>query len=97
MNAAAEWAKGRAGAARGKAEASERHAEEMERVREELEEARVAEIAELKMAHAMDLEKRQGALKTTREQLKETVEQVSALRDQHERSAADARAAEATA
>jgi hypothetical protein len=75
-NAGAEWAKGRAGAARSGAGANKAHAEEVERIREEL----AAEMAELKAAHAQDLEKRQAAASKTREQLKETVDQIRELR-----------------
>jgi hypothetical protein len=55
-----------------------------------------AAVEALKAAHAIELEKRQGAHKTTREQLTETADQVRELRGRHERSAAEARAAEAS-
>lgn len=76
-------------------QSDEAHAREVEKIREELEKARVAEIAALKAAHARDLEKRQGALKSTREQLKETADEIQTLRGQHERSAAEASASRA--
>ena len=71
------------------------HAEEVAKIRRELEEEREAEIARLKEAHAAEIEKRQSTLSETRAALTETTEHVRELREQHERSAAEARAAEA--
>lgn len=44
------------------------------------------EIEELRQVHAADLEKRGGALRTTREQLQQTSSEIATLRDQHEQS-----------
>ena len=83
---AAELARLKADQAAAIAKASDKRAKELAAEHER-------KLEEMRQVHAADVEKRGGALKTTRVQLQETSAQVAKLRELHEKSAAEARTA----
>ena len=85
---AAELARLKADQAAAIAKASDKRAKELAAEHER-------KLEEMRQVHAADVEKRGGALKTTRVQLQETSAQVAKLRELHEKSAAEARTADA--
>jgi hypothetical protein len=85
---AAELARLKADQAAAIAKASDKRAKELAAEHER-------KLEEMRQVHAADVEKRGGALKTTRVQLQETSAQVAKLRELHEKSAVEARTADA--